>query len=106
VALAAASLAASTGRSVFCTLGPRGIYVGTAQGGQLVPASRLDEPIDTVGAGDSATSGIVAALLAGASEIEAAEVGNLVASITIKQLGTTGTASPEQLLRACANVGQ
>jgi rfaE bifunctional protein kinase chain/domain len=106
VAQAAASLAVSTGRSVFCTLGPRGIFVGTAQDGQLVPARRLEEPIDTVGAGDSATSGIVAALLAGASEIEAAEIGNLAASITIKQLGTTGTASPEQLLSAWANLGE
>ena len=54
-------------------------------------------PIDIVGAGDAATSGIVTALLAGADELEAAELGNLVASITIRQLGTTGTATPDQL---------
>ncbi len=48
--------------------------------------------------GDSATSGIVASLLAGASPVEAATIGNLVASITVQQLGTTGTASPEQVI--------
>jgi sugar/nucleoside kinase (ribokinase family) len=51
-----------------------------------------------VGAGDSATAGIVSALLAGATRLEAAAVGNLVASITVQQLGTTGTASPAQVL--------
>jgi hypothetical protein len=29
--------------------------------------------------------------------LEAATVGNLVASITVQQLGTTGTATPEQV---------
>jgi len=57
--------------------------------------------LDIVGAGDSATSGIAAALLSGATTTEAAEVGNLVASITVQQLGTTGTASPNQILARC-----
>jgi sugar/nucleoside kinase (ribokinase family) len=56
------------------------------------------DPIDIVGAGDAATSGIVTSLLCGASEYEAAQVGNIVASITIQQLGTTGTATPDQVL--------
>jgi sugar/nucleoside kinase (ribokinase family) len=54
--------------------------------------------VDIVGAGDSATSGIVASLIAGADPLEAACVGNLVASITVQQIGTTGTATPEQVL--------
>jgi sugar/nucleoside kinase (ribokinase family) len=54
--------------------------------------------VDIVGAGDSATSGIVLSLLAGATEVEAAAVGNLVASITVQQLGTTGTATPDQVV--------
>ena len=49
-------------------------------------------------AGDSAGAGIVSALCAGASTVEASAVGNLAASITVQQLGTTGTASPEQVL--------
>jgi sugar/nucleoside kinase (ribokinase family) len=36
--------------------------------------------------------------LSGTSETEAAEFGNLVASITVQQLGTTGTATPDEIL--------
>jgi len=63
-----------------------------------VPSFPVTGPIDIVGAGDNATSGVVAALLAGASDVEAAEVGNLVASVTVQKLGTTGTATPQELL--------
>jgi sugar/nucleoside kinase (ribokinase family) len=41
---------------------------------------------------------MVLALLAGADAVEAATIGNLVASVTVQQLGTTGTATPEQVL--------
>jgi hypothetical protein len=39
----------------------------------------------------------VLALCAGSSFIEAAVIGNLVASITVQQLATTGTARPSEL---------
>ena len=61
----------------------------------VAPAYAVRGPIDIVGAGDAATSGIVASLLAGADELAAAAVGNLVASITVQQIGQTGTATPE-----------
>jgi bifunctional ADP-heptose synthase (sugar kinase/adenylyltransferase) len=92
-------LARKAARPAYCTLGASGILV--ARPGQpptLVPGCPVSGPIDIVGAGDAATSGIVSALLAGCNELEAAAVGNLVASITIQQLGTTGTATPEQVL--------
>ena len=95
---AAAALCRKTGRPTFCTLGDRGILV--ARPGDeptLVPGVRVTGPVDIVGAGDAATSGMVVSLLAGADELEAATVGNLVASITVQQLGTTGTATPEQV---------
>ena len=93
------TLADRTGRPVFCTVGEEGCLVGRP-GGQttLVPGYRVSGPVDIVGAGDSATSGIVLSLLAGATEIEAAAVANLVASITVQQIGTTGTATPQQVL--------
>ena len=47
--------------------------------------------------GDSATAGAVSALAAGATFPEAALVGNLVASVTIQQLATTGTATTNQV---------
>jgi sugar/nucleoside kinase (ribokinase family) len=63
-----------------------------------VPGIRVPPPIDVVGAGDSVMAGIVAALCCGATPVEAATVGNLVASITVQQIGTTGTATRAQVL--------
>jgi bifunctional ADP-heptose synthase (sugar kinase/adenylyltransferase) len=95
---ALASLASRTSRTAYCTAGEQGLFV--AQPGQeprLVPGYPVTGPIDIVGAGDSATSGIVTALLSGADGYDAAAFGNLIASITIQQLGTTGTATPAQV---------
>jgi rfaE bifunctional protein kinase chain/domain len=104
---AAATLARRTGRAVFCTLGERGTLVAEASGDVTrVPGCPVSGPVDIVGAGDSATGAMVLALLAGAEAVEAATIGNLVASVTIKQLGTTGTASPEQVLARWREVGQ
>jgi bifunctional ADP-heptose synthase (sugar kinase/adenylyltransferase) len=98
---AVARLAAQTGRPVFCTDGARGILLLDPRSGAatpaVVPAYPVTGPIDIVGAGDSISAGIACAVAAGASLEEAAAFGNLVASITIQQLGTTGTASPEQV---------
>lgn len=93
--------------TVFCTLGERGMLVAGPDGkSHFVPGFPAAGPVDIVGAGDSATSGIVAALLAGANWEEAATVGNLVASITVQQLGTTGTASPAQVIQRWESVNQ
>jgi len=96
---AAIVLSVQTSRPLYVTLGERGMIVaeprGRAEHAQGYPAPG---PVDIVGAGDSATAGVVAALLAGATRVEAAAVGNLVASITVQQLGTTGTASPAQVV--------
>lgn len=98
------ALRARTGSTVFCTCGEDGILVGApGQPLELVPGVRVTGPIDIVGAGDAATSGIVAAWLSGASPAEAARVGNLVASITVRQIGTTGTASRAEVRAVAAN---
>jgi bifunctional ADP-heptose synthase (sugar kinase/adenylyltransferase) len=99
-------LSQKTGRAAFCTAGETGTIVAEANGKtSLVPGYPVNGPIDIVGAGDAATSGIVSGLLSGASELEAAAFGNLVASITIQQLGTTGTATPEQVRQRWQEVG-
>lgn len=86
--------------AVVVTVGPRGVAVISPEIEPThVPAVQVEGPIDIVGAGDSFTAGAVAALTVGAQLVEAALVGNLVASITIQQLGTTGTASPEELVQ-------
>lgn len=84
---------------VFVTLGAQGILVATEQGIDHIPGITVAGEIDIVGAGDSVMAGLVATLCAGGTPQEAAWVGNLAASITIQQIGTTGTASREQLQR-------
>jgi bifunctional ADP-heptose synthase (sugar kinase/adenylyltransferase) len=82
---------------ICATCGPAGMVVSDPEV-TLVPGVRLEGPTDPTGAGDSATAGAVLALASGATLPEAALVGNLVASITVQQLATTGTARPEELL--------
>jgi rfaE bifunctional protein kinase chain/domain len=84
-------------KPVYLTLGEDGLAVFTGEGMARVPAVKVEGEIDIVGAGDSCTAGTVSALCAGATFEEAGLVGNLVASITVQQLGTTGTASPAQV---------
>jgi bifunctional ADP-heptose synthase (sugar kinase/adenylyltransferase) len=97
----AMELARRTGRPVFCTQGERGIRVVDPRPGTersaVVPAYPVAGPIDIVGAGDSTSAGVACAVAAGAGLEEAAAFGNLVASVTIRQIGTTGTASPQQV---------
>jgi len=81
---------------IFVTRGSLGMFV-TDPEWTIVPSVRVAGEIDSTGAGDSASAGTVAALCAGAELAEAGLVANLVASITIEQLATTGVARPEQL---------
>jgi rfaE bifunctional protein kinase chain/domain len=90
-------LSAHASKPVFLTRGAEGISVCTPEAVTHVPGIKLEGPLDIVGAGDSANAGIMMALCAGASLAEAAVVGNLVASITVQQLNTTGTAGPGQV---------
>lgn len=97
---AASQLARRAGRCVFCTDGARGIVLASPQGAERATLSRIAAypvcgPVDIVGAGDSTSAAIVCAMAAGAEA--AAAFGNLVASITIQQIGTTGTATPLQV---------
>lgn len=93
-------LSERTGRVALCTCGEEGMLVAESDGADcLVPGFRVAGPVDVVGAGDAASSGFVLSILAGATPVEAAAVGNLVASITVQQLGTTGTASPRQVVQ-------
>ena len=102
-AAAAAVLARLAGRPVFCTCGEEGILL--ADPGRRGDSARrvriagypVDGPTDPVGAGDSTSAGIVCARAAGATPEQAAAFGCLVASITVQQIGTTGTATPEQV---------
>lgn len=99
-----AELARRNAKPVFLTLGAEGIMVFDSECSTLVPAYPVHGPIDIVGAGDATMAGIVASLCSGATPQEAAQVGNLAASVTIHQIGTTGTASRAQILDCFASV--
>jgi bifunctional ADP-heptose synthase (sugar kinase/adenylyltransferase) len=84
-------------KPVFITAGSEGLYVFTESEHHHISGIPAKDPLDIVGAGDSAMAGIASALCSGAEPWEAGFVGNLAASITIKQIGTTGTATGEQI---------
>jgi rfaE bifunctional protein kinase chain/domain len=96
----ACRLAARNRRPVFVTLAENGI-VGALPSGECthVPTFPVRGPIDIVGAGDSVTANLAAALAAGASLLEALNLANAAASIVIHKLGTTGTASVQEIRR-------
>ena len=94
-------LAWRTARRVFCTDGGNGMLIGSHLRHPDLPARRIPAypvsgPINVVGAGDS-TAPPSSRMAADMNEGAAAAFGNLVASITIQQIGTTGTATPAQV---------
>ena len=87
-----------TEKPLFVTVGPAGILVFCDGQVEHVPGIPLEADLDPVGAGDSVSAAIVATLCGGFSHLEAAQVGNLVASVTVTKIGTTGTASHEEVI--------
>jgi rfaE bifunctional protein kinase chain/domain len=86
-------------KPVFITLGEDGICGMSEDGFFHLPGYQLEGPIDIVGAGDSVLAGLGLALCVGANPEEAAFIGNLVGSITVQQIGTTGIATLPDLER-------
>jgi bifunctional ADP-heptose synthase (sugar kinase/adenylyltransferase) len=87
-------------RVVYATNGEFGIdvYTLTGEGNKVHAAAYpVSGPIDICGAGDSCSAGITSAVVSGLTHEQAAAFGNLVASITIQQIGVTGTATPDQV---------
>lgn len=94
----AEALAARNGQRVFVTMAERGILAAAPDGRvEQAPSLPLRGPIDIVGAGDSVTANLAAALAAGASLREALELANAAASVVIHQLGTTGAAGVAEI---------
>jgi bifunctional ADP-heptose synthase (sugar kinase/adenylyltransferase)/phosphoglycolate phosphatase-like HAD superfamily hydrolase len=86
------------GKPLFVTRGECGVLVYDGRELFGLPGIQILSEIDTVGAGDSAMAGIASALAAGSAPPEAAQLGNLVAGVTVQKLHTTGTASPAEIL--------
>ena len=87
----------ATARTTFFTRGSLGIELIQGNSAKHIPAYPVSGPIDICGAGDSCSAGIASAMVSGATHEQAAAFGNLVASITIQQIGVTGTATPDQV---------
>jgi rfaE bifunctional protein kinase chain/domain len=95
----AAALFEKSRKPVFVTQGAGGILVADSQGLAQLPAVRISNKIDTVGAGDTTISAIALCLGANLAPAEAAEFANLAAAVTIQKLFKTGTASPNEILK-------
>lgn len=98
-------LTARTKNPLFVTVGPEGILVFHDGRIEHVRGIPLETETDPVGAGDSVSAAIVATLCGGFSYLEAAQLGNLVASITVTKIGTTGTASHTEIIDRFKDIG-
>jgi rfaE bifunctional protein kinase chain/domain len=88
---------------MFVTQGDKGVLLVDAQGERLIPTRKVT-PVDICGAGDSFSAGAAMALAVSGSPVDAARFGNLVASVTVTKKGT-GTASPDEVRAAAAEMG-
>ena len=99
-------LAERTQKTVYVTVGERGILVCDKEQIEHLSGIEIDGETDPVGAGDSVSSGIVPTLCGVSPEmrrdwrvcVESAQVGNIVASVTVTKIGTTGTASHDEVI--------
>lgn len=97
---AAAALERRNGKPAMVTLGNRGVVWSEQQNITLVPAYSVPPPIDFVGAGDAFLAGFSAVYGLPLSPLTMLSFANLVPAVTIRKIGMTGTATPEELQRA------
>lgn len=82
----------------FVTLAADGIVSANKDGEpHHEPALPTEGKIDIVGAGDAVSANLAGAMAAGANPAEAATIANHAASVVIHKLGTTGTATVEEI---------
>jgi phosphoglycolate phosphatase-like HAD superfamily hydrolase len=93
-----------TNKTVFVSRGSRGIVIFDGEVFTEIPGILITKKIDTVGAGDTLASSITASISSGTSFLEAAEVANLAAGVTVQKIQVTGTASPQEILDIFTNV--
>ena len=95
----AEALSKHTGADVLLTLGEQGSLYVSADGTQCIatPAVKVEGPLDICGAGDTSLSAFACCLAAGATPGEAAEAAAYASAVTIRKIGTTGTATREEI---------
>jgi len=93
----AQDLCRSTGQPVFLTRGDHGIVVADGEALHEIPGIQIIGRIDPVGAGDTTVAALAAVIGIGGDALAAAKFANIAASITVRKLQTTGTATPEEI---------
>lgn len=84
-------------QQILITRGEQGMSLFDRTGSeQHIPAFNRTEVFDVTGAGDTVVTALTLGLTAGASFWEAAVLGNLAASIVVRQFGTT-TTTPDEM---------
>jgi len=90
-------LFSENGQPIVVTVGADGAYVFESDSISYVPAFKVDGPIDIVGAGDATNAGVMIGLTLGLTLPEAVLLGGCVSSLTIQQIGVTGTTTIEKI---------
>lgn len=89
-------LALTQAKQMLITRGEQGMSLFDPAGNeQHIPAFNRTKVFDVTGAGDTVVAALTLGLAAGASFWEAAVLGNLAASIVVRQFGTTTTSATQ-----------
>ncbi|WP_165822513.1 bifunctional heptose 7-phosphate kinase/heptose 1-phosphate adenyltransferase [Paenibacillus montanisoli] len=96
----AKKLSAAVNGPCCLTLGSEGAIWVNEDSCTFVPTLPAEPPIDIVGAGDGFASALLCALGAGSEGHEAVAFAHLAASVVVRKIGTTGTASPDEIRKA------
>jgi len=91
------NLAVKSGKPVIVTVGAEGAYVFENESISYVPAFKVTGLIDIVGAGDATNAGVMIGLASGLSLPESVLLGGCVSSLTIEQIGVTGTTTIDKV---------
>lgn len=94
---AAEKLSGNNNAKVCMTLGKDGCFYTDGSSFIHIPSSEVKPPLDICGAGDTFLSAFSCSVAAGAKGYEAASFANLAAEVTIKKIGTTGTANGAEI---------
>jgi len=94
----ARALALKNRSEVCLTAGALGAFYTDGKDVLRAPAAEVSGELDICGAGDTFLSAFASATAAGAGRAEAAALGCLASGVTVKKIGVTGTATPEEIL--------
>jgi len=95
---AVAALSRQCDAEVCLTLGSRGSLFFDRTDAVFAPAVKQEPPVDIVGAGDCFLSAFALTTAAGVARGEALTFASYASAVSVKKIGTTGTASPEEIL--------